>query len=121
MRNPSVYVGFMLLSEEKDGHKRVSTFDGLMWAGLDDLQATMLEDLLTAEFGAEFDDMKQRIRARTVELGYAAATLVEDPETGEPAATDEQVEIARGMAKGKAKKAEAAPKAPAPKAAARKR
>jgi len=73
MRNPSVYIGFTLISDEEDGHKRVSTFDGLMYAGLDDLQVTMLEDIMTSEFAEEFDKLKQKMRIRMVEMGYTVA------------------------------------------------
>lgn len=71
MKNPSLYIGFTLVSEEEDGHLRVSTFDGLSYQGLDDLQATMVQDLLVSEFAEEFDTFKQKIRSRMVDIGYA--------------------------------------------------
>jgi hypothetical protein len=73
MRNPSVLIGFTLISDEEDGHKRISTFDGLMYNGLDDLQVTMIEDIMTNEFAEEFDKLKQKMRIRMVELGYVTA------------------------------------------------
>ena len=93
MKNPSLYVGFVLMSDEADGHKRVSTFDGISWHGLDDLQVTLLEDILTAEFGAKFDALKQEIRARTVEMGYGNAIINEDQDPAE-------IEKLRDMARG---------------------
>ena len=73
MKNTSIYIGFTLMSDEADGHKRVSTADGLSYHGLDDLQATMIEDVLVNEFGPQFDALKQQMRERLVELGYAGA------------------------------------------------
>jgi len=98
MKNPSIYIGFTLISEEADGHKRVSTFDGLSYQGLDDLQATMIQDILTNEFAVEFDALKQNMRLRLVELGYAGAIA-----SGE--ADEAEIDKNRGLAKGKAKKA----------------
>ena len=91
MRNPSIYIGFTLISEEADGHKRVSTFDGISYQGLDDLQATMIQDVLTQDFAVEFDALKQSMRLRLVELGYASAVAV----GADPA----EVEKNRGLAK----------------------
>ena len=96
MKNPSLYIGMTLISEEADGHKRVSTFDGISYQGLDDLQATAIQDLLTNEFAEQFDALKQALRVRLVEMGYGAALA-----SGEDVA---EVEKAKGLAKGKAKK-----------------
>lgn len=91
MRNISCYTGFVLVSDETDGHKRVSTSKGLAWHGLDGLQATMLEEVLT-EFSEELDALNRKIETRTVELGYAAAVLVDNMDPVE-------VEKLRGSAK----------------------
>ena len=96
MKNPSIYVGFTLISEEADGHKRVSTFDGLCYQGLDDLQATMIQDVLSSEFGTEFDALKQKMRTRMIELGYAGAMA-----SGE--ASEEEVAKNKKLAHGKDK------------------
>lgn len=93
MRNISIYTGFVLVSDEADGHKRVSTSKGLAWHGLDGLQATMLEEVLT-EFSEEFDALNRKVELRTVELGYAGAVLVDNMDAGE-------VEKLRGMATNK--------------------
>ena len=82
MRNISIYTGFVLVSDEADGHKRVSTTKGLSWHGLDGLQATMLEEVLT-EFSEEFDALNRKVEKRTVELGYASAVLVDNMDVGE--------------------------------------
>jgi len=96
MKNPRICVGFTLLSEENNGGLRISTFDGLMYAGVDDLQATMIQDTLTEEFGQEFDALKHKLRSRMVELGYAAS-LAAGADAGE-------VTKAQGMGgKGKGK------------------
>ena len=95
MKNPSIYIGFTLISEEADGHKRVSTFDGLCYQGLDDLQATMIQDVLTTDFAEDFDALKQKMRLRLVELGYAGALA-----SGE--VTEEEVTQNKKLAHGKA-------------------
>ena len=95
MKNPSIYIGFTLISEEADGHKRVSTFDGLSYQGLDDLQATMIQEVLTTDFAVEFDALKQKMRTRMVELGYAGALAFGD-------VTIEEVDTVRKTAKGNA-------------------
>jgi hypothetical protein len=71
MKNPSLYIGFTLVSDEADGHQRVSTFDGLSYHGMDGLQITMVQDLLVDEFAERFDALKQDMRVRLVEMGYA--------------------------------------------------
>jgi hypothetical protein len=71
MKNPSLYIGFTLVSDEADGHTRVSTFDGLSYHGMDGLQITMVQDLLVEEFAEDFDVLKQRMRKRLVDMGYA--------------------------------------------------
>ena len=96
MINTSIYIGFTLVSDEADGHKRVSTFDGLSYHGLDDLQATMIEDVLTEGFAVEFDALKQKMRQRLVELGYGQALV----SGADPAL----VEQASNAAKNKGKK-----------------
>ena len=96
MKNPSIYIGFTLISEEADGHKRVSTFDGISYQGLDDLQATMIQDVLTSDFAEDFDALKQKMRLRLVELGYAGAMA-----SGE--ATEEEVTKNKKLAHGKDK------------------
>ncbi len=102
MRNPSLYVGFTLISEEADGHKRVSTFDGISYQGLDDLQATMIQDYLATNFGARFDALKQEMREGLVEMGYAAVQVTLD-DSGQPMASASEVDKVRGLAKGKGK------------------
>jgi len=96
MKNISIYIGFTLVSDEPDGHKRVSTFDGLSYHGMDDLQATMVEDVLTQDFAVEFDALKQKMRHRLVELGYGQAVVA----GADPA----EVEQVSNAAKGKGKK-----------------
>jgi hypothetical protein len=71
MKNPSLYIGFTLISDEEDGHQRVSTFDGLSYHGMDGVQITMVQDLLVEEFAERFDALKQDMRVRLVEMGYA--------------------------------------------------
>jgi hypothetical protein len=70
MKNPSLYIGFTLVSDEADGHQRVSTFDGLSYHGMDGLQITMVQDLLVEEFAERFDALKQDMRRRLVDMGY---------------------------------------------------
>jgi hypothetical protein len=90
MKNPSLYIGFTLVSDEADGHRRVSTTDGLAYHGMDGLQVTLVQDILNGEFGQRFDALKHDIRTRMVELGYGAA-VQEGAEVAE-------VEKAKGLA-----------------------
>ena len=92
MINPSIYIGFTLISEEADGRQRVSTFDGLSYQGLDDLQATVIQDILVQDFAVEFDALKQKMRQRLVEIGYATAVAISGNDPAE-------VEKTRGMLK----------------------
>jgi len=80
MRNISAFTGFVMLSDTADGHKQVAVTKGLAWHGLDDLQATMLEEVLT-EFSEEMDALNRKVEKRTVELGYMGAVMVggQDP------------------------------------------
>lgn len=109
MRNPSIYVGFVLTSENEDGTLRVSAQEGLSWHGMDDMQATMVQDILSNEFLEDFHPLLKDISTRFVDLGYAGAVLNET-------ATVEQVEEWKGSNRGKDLKKKPATAAPKPKA-----
>ena len=96
MKNPEIYIGFTVVSDEEDGHDRVSTFDGIFYRGLDDLQVTGVEDVLGEEFGEEWDALKRKMRKRLTAMGYGVAIA-----NGEDPA---KVEAMRDLAKGQAKK-----------------
>ena len=92
MKNISVHVGFIALSEQKDGHLSPATQMGISWHHLDPLQLTLLEEVLL-EFKSDFDALEAKIAARTTELGYGMALA--SGETDEAA-----VDQARAAAKG---------------------
>ena len=92
MKNITVHVGFIALSEQKDGHLSPATSMGISWHHLDALQLTMLEEVLL-DFKSDFDALEEKIAARTTELGYGMALA-----TGET--TEEDIDKVRGAAKG---------------------
>jgi hypothetical protein len=73
MKKPILYTGFTLVSEEADGHQRVSFFDGFFYAGLDELQVVGVQDVLNSEFGERWDALKREMEARLIEMGYGNA------------------------------------------------
>jgi len=73
MKNPSIHLGFTLLSDHEEGNKKVAGFTGHMIGGVDTLQATILQDLLLSEFKDDLDKFLTPILERLVELGYAGA------------------------------------------------
>jgi hypothetical protein len=93
MKNPILYAGFTLVSDEADGHQRVSFFDGFFYAGLDELQVVAVQDVLNSEFGERFDALKLEMKARLIEMGYGNA-IANGAEVSD-------VEKMRGLAKGK--------------------
>ena len=95
MKNPEMYIGYVLTSQDQSGATRVSTNMGLAYKGLDDLQVTMIQSVLADEFGSQFFQLLGVLSARLNELGFDAAEL-----QGTPAA---DVTAAKGLAKGKAK------------------
>ena len=90
MKNISVYVGFVALGQQPDGHHQVSVAKGISWYGLDQLQLTILEDILNSEFSEEVDALNRKIADRTVELGYANEQLAGD-------STNEEFSQLRGL------------------------
>jgi hypothetical protein len=96
MRNPSVHIGMTLLSENTDGSLRVSTQYGLSYAGVDDMQATMIQDILANEFGEQFNELLLGIGTRMAELGYEVGI-------SDSSATTEDIEKAKGLVKRKNK------------------
>ena len=95
MRKPSLYLGLVVVSDEEDGSRRVSTHKGLDYHGLNDLQVTLIEDVLNQEFSERYDALGREVDARMIELGYVVAAT-----SGE--VTAEEVEEVRKKAKGKA-------------------
>ena len=91
MKNITVHVGFVALSEQKDGHLSPATSMGISWHHLDALQLTILEEVLL-EFKSDFDALEEKIATRTTELGYGMALA-----SGET--TEEDIDKARGAAK----------------------
>ena len=92
MKNISVHVGFIALSEQKDGHLSPATQMGISWHHLDPLQLTLLEEVLL-EFKSDFDALEAKIAARTTELGYGMAMTTGDT-------TEADIEQVRAVAKG---------------------
>ena len=95
MKNITLHVGFIALSEQKDGHLSPATSMGISWHHLDALQLTILEEVLL-EFKSDFDALEEKIATRTTELGYGMALA-----SGET--TEADVDRVREVAKGKGK------------------
>ena len=77
MKNITAHVGYIALSEQKDGHLSPAVQMGITWHKLDSLQLTMLQEVLL-EFKSDFDALEAKIAARTAELGYGNAMLNDD-------------------------------------------
>jgi hypothetical protein len=92
MKNPMLYTGFTLVSDEEDGHQRVSFFDGFFYAGLDELQVVAVQDVLNSEFGARWDALKLEMKARLIEMGYGNAIS----NGADPADVDKMRDLAKG-------------------------
>mgnify|MGYP001814200769 CR=1 FL=1 len=86
MKNPSIYFGFVVVSEKENGEKQVASEDCIAWHALDSAQVAVLQDLMASEFGPKFDALKQELRERAVDLGYASAVstgLIDDQTVAE--------------------------------------
>ena len=82
MRNPGLYIGVMVLSDKKDGGKKVASFTGQCYPeGMNDLEVAITEQILTNEFGAEFFELIKKVTDRMAEIGVEVGGIkVNDPE-----------------------------------------
>ena len=73
MKNPTVHIGFTLLTDCAEGGRQVAGMTGHTIGGLDALQLTGLQELLINEFKDDFDTFLKPVLLRLTDLGYAIA------------------------------------------------
>jgi hypothetical protein len=70
MKNPGLYIGVVVTSEEEDGSTHISMHRGLSYPnGMDDYDVAVVEDILTTEFGEEYDALQRKVDKRMSEVG----------------------------------------------------